>query len=273
VRGSRIGSGLRRAIGTLVVLALCAAAVVFYVGSPRPSLTSGPVAPAEPAPTESGIQSASPSPTPTPTRTATQVPGSSPDRDLPRGPGGREPGIRLTITPTSQGAFEVVETVRLAEPVAQLTLAPPDLTPAGGDLQGKQPVAEALKVMADERRIKLSNTTVRRPTVLTIARPTDLFELRYRMRGTTVVSKPSSVGRLLGAVGPLAGVPGDLPVAITVRGHSVRNLSCPCLPMDDRACAAGPQPRVRVNRNLARRDALVVVQFDVAAVNSVGAPR
>ena len=269
MRGSRIGSGLRRAIGTLVVLALCAAAVVFYVGSPRLSLTSEPVATAEPAPTESGIQSASPSPTPT----ATQAPGSSPDRDLPRGPGGREPGIRLTITPTSQGAFEVVETVRLAEQVTRLTLTPPDLTPAGGDLQGKQPVAEALKVRADERRIKLSNTTVRRARVLPIARPTDLFELRYRLRGVTVMNAPSSAGRALGAFAPLVtSVPDELPVAITVRGDAVLNLSCPCLPMANRACAAGPTPKVRVNQNLRRKDALVVVQFNLAATGA-GAPR
>ena len=272
--GSQMGGVLRRAIGILLAFVLCAAAIGFYVGSPRLSVTSGrPMATAEPAPLESPIQSTSPSPNPTPTRTPTPTPDSSPDRDLPPGPGGRESGIRLTVTPTSQGAFKVVETIRLAEPVTQLTLAPPDPTPAGGDLRGKQPVAEALEVVAGDHRIKLSNTTVRRARVVPIARPTDLFTLRYRLRGVTVMNRPSSAGRALGAVGPLVtAVPDELPVAVTVRGHSVLNLSCPCLPMDDRACAAGPTPKVRVNQNLRRKDALVVVQFNLAATGE-GASR
>ena len=87
-----------------------------------------------------------------------------------------------------------------------------------------------------------------------------------------MASKPSSPGRLLGAVAPLAAVPDELPVAITVRGHSVLNLSCPCLPVDDQACAAGGQSKMRVNQNLARRDALVLVQFDIPTTK-VGAPR
>jgi hypothetical protein len=273
-----MGGAFRRALGSLVTLALLAAAIGFYLASPRLHLTSGsgPVTNAEPAHTQSPTQAASPDPTttatPTPTRTATQPPGRSPDRNLPPGPGGRQPGIRLTATTTSDGEFDIVETVRLAEPVVRLTLAPPDLRALAGSLKRKQPVAEALKVTAGEHRIKLPNTTVRRATVLTLTRPTDLFELRYRVRGATVASKPSSAGRLLGAVGPLAGVPDELPVAITVQGHSVRNLSCPCLPVDDQACAAGRVPKMRVNQNLARRDSLVLVQFDMTATQ-VGAPR
>ena len=276
---SRMGGVLRRAIGTLLALVLVAAAVGFYLGSPRLSATSGPtpVATAEPVPLESPMESASPdpnpTPTPTPTRRPTPTPDSSPHRDLPPGPGGREPGIRLTATTTPQGAFEMVETVRLAEPVTQLILAPPDLRPAGGHLQTKRPVAEALEVVAGGKKIKLTNTTVRRALVVHNPRPTDLFKLRYRLRGVTVSNTPSSSGRALGGVGPLVtGVPDELPVAVTVRGDSVRNLSCPCLPLDDQACAAGPAPKVRVNQNLRRKDALVVVQFDLG-VAGVGGPR
>jgi hypothetical protein len=278
VNGSRMGGALRRAIGTVVTLALVGAAIGFYALSPHRSLTSGPgpVTTAEPAPTRTTIESASPSPTrtPAPTRTATKTSESPPDPDLPPGPGGREPGIRLIATPTAHGAFDVVETVRLAEPVTQLTLAPPDLTSANPDLRGKRPVAEALQVKAaGGRTIKVPNTTLRRATVLAVAEPAEAFELRYRLRGVTVINKPSSAGRALGAVEPLVtGVPAELPVAVTVRGHSVRNLTCPRLPMDDWACAAGPQPNMRVNRNLPRRDALVVAQLDLTAPR-VGAPR
>ena len=114
-----MGGALRRAIGIVVTLALVGAAIGFYVASPGLSLTSGPgpVTTAEPAPTRTTIGSASPARPPRrPTRTPTPTPETTPDRDLPPGPGGREPGIRLTVTPTALGAFDVIETVRLAEP-------------------------------------------------------------------------------------------------------------------------------------------------------------
>ena len=96
------------------------------------------------------------------------TPETTPDRDLPPGPGGREPGIRLTVTPTAHGAFDVIETVRLAEPVTQLSLALPDVPTAGTILRGKRPVAEALQVRAGGRRIKVPNTTLRRATVISV---------------------------------------------------------------------------------------------------------
>jgi hypothetical protein len=132
---------------------------------------------------------------------------------------------------------------------------------------------DTLKIAAGHRPVELSTRTVRRTMVVQLAQPADLFELRYRLRGVTVRNTPSSPGRALGGVAPMVvGVPEELPVAITVRGHSVLNLSCPGLPVDDQACAAGPRPNVRVNRHLLRRDALVLVQLDLAATG-VGAPR
>jgi hypothetical protein len=273
-----MGGAVRRAIGTLVTLALVAAALGFYIASPRLSVTSGepPVTNAEPASPATSSQYAAPSPTATGTTTPATTRGRnrSPDRDLPPGPGGREPGIRLTATPTAQGRFDVVETVRLAAPVTQLTLAPPDLTaPAvSPSLHRMHPAAEGLVLTAGDSRVKLANDVVRRATEIPIAEPTDRFQLRYQLRGVTAISAPSSAGRRLAGVGPLlTGVPDELPVAITIRGHSIRNLSCPCLAQDDQACAAGRQPKLRVNRNLARRDALVEVQFDIP-VTQVGAP-
>ena len=109
VNGFRMGGALRRTIGTVVTLALVGAAIGFYALSPRLLLTSGPgpVATAAPASTPTTIESASPSPsrTPSPTPTPTQAPSSARDRNLPPGPGGREPGIRLSATPTAQGAW------------------------------------------------------------------------------------------------------------------------------------------------------------------------
>ena len=275
--GSRMGGGIRRAIGSLVTLALLAAALGFYLASPRHLLTAGPPAAtgAQPAPTRALSQDVSPSPTPTATTTGsdTQDRGTSPDRKLPPGPGGREAGIELLATPTSEGQFDVVERVRLAEPITQLMLAAPDVRPASPLLRATHPVIEALQVTADGRHVKLSTRTFRRSIGLQITRPADLFELRYRLRGVTVINTPSSTGRALGGFAPLVtGVPEDLPVAINVRGHFVRNLSCPLLPMDDQACAAGHPPKWRVNRKLPRRAALVAVQFDISATQ-VGAPQ
>jgi hypothetical protein len=272
-----MSGAFRRAIGTVVTLALVGAAIGFYALSPNLTLTSGPgpVTTAEPAPTRTTIESASPTPTPSPapTRTPTRTPESTPDPNLPPGPGGRTPGIRLTVTPTAHGAFDVIEAVRMAEPVTQLSLALPDVASAGRILRGKRAVAGSLQIRAAGRRIKVPTTTLHRATVISVGRPGEVFELRYRLRGVTVINKPSSEGRAFGAVGPLVtNMPQDLPVAITVRGHSVRNLTCPCLPMQEWACAAGPRPNVRVNRNLARRDALVAVQLDLTAIR-VGAPR
>jgi hypothetical protein len=271
-----MGGAFRRALGSLVTLTLLAAAIGFYLASPRLHVTSGsgPATNAEPARTQSPTESASPdsTPTATPTPTATQAPGSSDDRNLPPGPGGSESGIQLVAATTSDGEFDIIETVRLAQPVVRVTLAPPDLRPLAGDLKRKRPVAQALTVRVEGHRIKAPKRTVRQATELTFTRPTDLFELHYRVQGATVASKPSRAGRLLGAVGPLTRVPDDLPVAITVKGHSVLNLSCPCLSLEDQACAAGDVPTMRVDQYLARRDALVLVQFDIPATQ-VGAPR
>jgi hypothetical protein len=272
-----MGSGVRRAIGGLVTLALLVAAVGFYLASPRLAANAGPPPGnnADPAGSPSSEPSAaSPQPaTPVPTQTETTPGGESPrDRKLPPGPGGREPGIRITAIPTVQGPFEVVETLRLAEPVSALTLAPPDLTPATSSLPGTHPVADALRVTANGHPVRLPTRRVSRPIEVLPSGPTDLFELHYRLRGVTVLNTPSSAGRALGGLGPLVtGVPDELPVAITVRGHSVLNLSCPRLPIANQACAVGARPRMRVDRNLTRRDALVLVQFNIPATR-VGAP-
>ena len=272
-----MGSGVRRAIGGLVTLALLVAAVGFYLASPRLAVTSGqpPGSSAAPAPSQTSTSAtAGPTATPAPSDAATTPPpDSARDRKLPPGPGGRDPGIRLTATPTSQGPFEVVETLRLAEPVMALTLAPPDLTPAGPSLPGAHPVVEDLKVTADGRATQLPTRTIGRSIELNLAKPADLFELHYRLRGVTVLNTPSSAGRALGGLGPLVtGVPDELPVAVTVRGPSVLNLSCPRLPMADQSCAAGARPRLRVDRDLARQDALVLVQFNISTTR-VGAPQ
>jgi hypothetical protein len=167
-------------------------------------------------------------------------------------------------TPDARGRFDIAELVRLEQPVTLLQLRPIDVRAAGVGLDRARPVATQIQVTADEQALAVPRDRVSRATVLTLDAPTEVFQLRYVLRGVTERTPNSSPGRALGAVGPLvAGVPGDLPVAVVVIGRSVRNLGCPSSEMVRRPCATGQPPRLRVNRNLPHRAALVTVQLDL----------
>lgn len=260
-----MGRVARRVIGGLLFAALLVASAGFYAYSPFliETLGRGPATSAEP-----GVRS-SPTIAPTPTPTATETPSgptvaSSPDPDRPPGPGGTEPGIRLQATFRS-GTFEVVETVRLPAAATSLSLAPPDLGPAGSNLRTARAVATDLVVRVQERSVRLRSRTIERPTVISLATATDTIELRYRLRGVVRLSRPSRSGRALGAVGPLTSLPAQRPVAVSFRAEAIRNLRCPSLPIDEQSCVAGKRPRLRVNQNLERQYALVLVQLDLQA--------
>jgi len=262
-----MGRVLRRALGGLVVSGLLVTALAFYVYSPYLSLTSTQDGPATSA--ESGlstlpgkttaVSTSSPTPIPSPTAPAREA-GS------PSSAGGRQPGLRLVATVLAGGVFEVTETVRLPAPVSTLTLAPPDLRAAGGDLRSAHPMATDVVVRVDDQSVPLPRGTVQRATTIAFHRPTDRFEIRYRLHGSVRVNRPSTAGRAVGAVAPLASrLPGDLPVAVAFRGEAVRNVSCVGLPLDQRTCFAGRRPNVRVDQNLPYRAALVLVQLDLQA--------
>jgi hypothetical protein len=258
---------LRRALGGLLVAALLLTALAFYTYSPYLSLAAAPdgsatsITPPSSAPLGSSSSSPAPSSTPSPS-----PPAGYPDRNLPS-PRGQQPGIRLVATVLPGGVFEVTETVRLATPVSHLTLTPPDLRAAGRVLRSTRPYATDVVVRAGEQRAEPPRGTVRRATTVALGRPTDRFQVHYRLHDSVRHNQPSSAGRALGAVAPLISrLPGDLPVAVAVRGEAVRNLGCVGLPADQWACFAGERPNVRVNRSLPLRAALVQVQLDLKAV-------
>jgi hypothetical protein len=263
-----MGRVLRRSFGGLLVAALLLTAFAFYTYSPYLSLTAAPdglattAAPSASAPPDPSTASPAPSSTAVPSPTA-----GAPDRDLPPGPGGQEPGIRLVATVRPSGVFEVIETVRLAAPVSRVTLSPPNLRAASRTLQSTHPFAAEVVVRADEQQsVRPPRSRVQRATTLALSQPTDRFEIRYVLRGSVRYNKPSSAGRALGAVAPLTSrLPDDFPVAITVRGRAVRNLGCVRLSVDQWACMAGERPNARVNRSLPFRAALVQVQLDLQA--------
>lgn len=251
-----MGRALRRTVGAVLVVVLAGSAVGFYHYSPRLDLTAarGPARSADPAPDEA-TPDVSPAPTPAPSPT---VAGGA-------GPPDRDAGVDLQVRVGRDGTFWVVETVRLPRPVDRVALAPPDLTLAGPGLKGTRAVATGLTVRADGRSVSLPRRTVRRATTVRLPEGTSRVVLRYRLRGAVKINRPVQVrGRALGALAPLVGgVPADLPVAIAFRSEAVRNLSCVGLPPAAQNCYTGERPDVRVGTDLARRDALVLVQLDL----------
>ena len=209
-----MGRVLRRAFGGLLVCSLLVTALAYYTYAPYLMLTvqTGPPA-AEPAfsPTPRAMRS------PTPTSGASP---DAPDADLSADPGGRDPGIRLVATVDGRDRiFEVTETVRLPAPVTSLTLLPPDLRAAGGDLRSARPVATNVEVRVNGRTVR-PRPKVQRKTTVVLRRATDRFEVSYRLTGAIRLNQPSWAGRAIGAVGPLVSrVPGDLPVAVSFRAR------------------------------------------------------
>ena len=275
--GSRTNS-LRRLVGVICTLTLLSLAIGYYqygaelaaaLSDPQPKATVAATESTAPAPTPT-VPSSSPTsaaatprpPSPTPSTTRTTP--AKPPKGMPAGPGTTEPGILLVAAPDADGRFAITELVRLAAPVTVLQLRPLNVRAAGPGLRAARPIATDIELTADGRPVKLSQDRVSRPRVVTFDAPTSVFEVKYLLRRVTVRTPNSSPGRALGAVGPLvAGVPGDLPVDIVVMGRSVRNLGCPSSEMVRRPCAAGRLPRLRVNRSLPHRSALVIVQLDL----------
>jgi len=270
---SGLGPVLRRAIGGLLVSALLVTALAFYTYSPYLSLTAGArgltTSAAPPTNRLPGPSTA----TVAPSVTAAPSPSAgSPDRELPPGPGGQEPGVLLVAVVRPDRVFEVTETVRLAAPVSRVTLTPPDLRRGSKDLRSARPRATVVVVRsAGQRAVRPPDGNVAKATTVALSRPTDRFMIRYRLHGSIRMNKPSSAGRALGAVAPLTRrLPADMPVAVRVHGTAVRNLDCVGLPADQRACFDGERPHARVGHNLPYRVAVVQIQLDLNAAEDEG---
>ena len=258
----------RRALGLVVIMVLLACAVAFYrvapglPASPKPARTSAtPATSVTPSPTAS--QSApSPSATsPTPTQSSPTIP---PNSQLPDGPGSTTAGIYLLASPASDGSFDVNEFVLLDKPVSTLDLRLPPVSQGGNEFRSLHPSAIQVQASADRQPVVIPDARIRGDISLPLVMPATRFELRYRLKGVTVRSMRSVPGRAIAALGPVsAGVPANLPVRIRVNGQAVLNLVCPSLRLSKQACSAGSPPKLRVNRNLPWRQALVLVQLNL----------
>ena len=180
VDGSRMGRVLRRALGGLLVFGLLVTALAYYTYSPylMMPMPAGPPTTAEPALEPDGrLRRTRPPPT-----SAPQLPRLPTLTCHPDDPGGRDPGIRLVAAVGQDQVFEVTETVRLPEPVTSLTLLPPDLSAAGGDLRSARPVATEVKVRVNDRTVRPRPDGAARDDRDTCGEPTDRFEVRYRLQ-------------------------------------------------------------------------------------------
>ncbi len=247
---------------------LLAAAVVFVVRTPQTALSEGrsdtgtsPTA----ASAGAGQATASPASPTTPTDTATAAPGAAESSDgTASGPGRTAAGIQLIGQPRSDGNWDVIEYVRLTSPATTLTLTAPAISRLGGQFSGLTAGRSSLQVSAGDQVASIEGSGSRQSIVAPSA--TQSFVLRYLLTGATVRSVPSTAGRALTALAPIAD-PGDdqTPVEIITSGSTVRTVQCPLLSGDQQLCQAGDAPAIRVAQPLPRASAIALVQFDLPA--------
>ena len=184
----------------------------------------------------------------------------------PRGPGIDEPGATLSVTATATGDLEVSERARTTTEVTRVVLRPPRIVRAGPGFADARPVLTEVQLTADGQPVVLPSDRVTDRIVVDLPTPATAYELRYVLEGATVRSVPSTAGRALAALAPASttSVTGtDTLVAVRTSGDAVRNLTCPLLSGDARACADGAPSAMSTRRPLPVSDALVVLQLDL----------
>ncbi|WP_404389757.1 hypothetical protein [Humibacillus xanthopallidus] len=211
-------------------------------------------------------QTASPGATPGQPDSADGGSSGGPATPTPRGPGVDEPGATLSVTATATGDLEVSERARTTTEVTRVVLRPPRIVRAGSDFADARPVLTEVQLTADGQPVVLPSERVTGRIVVDLPTPAMAYELRYVLEGATVRSVPSTAGRALAALAPASttSVTGaDTLVAVRTSGDSVRNLTCPLLSGDARACADGAPLAMSTRRPLPVSDALVVLQLDL----------
>jgi hypothetical protein len=264
VVGRRSASGVRRAVGLVLIIGLMISAVVFYRAVP--SLPRSAPASTTDAPSPTVLESRGQAPSVSPSTTSSSTTRSTaPTRvKLPKGPGTTEPGILVMASPLADGSFDVAEIVQLSTPTSSLLVGPPRLADAGSRFSRAKPVASSVQVSAGDQPVLVPGGRVKQHLDLALSAPAQRIELRYRLSGITVRSVPSRAGRALTAISPLVyGVPKSFPVAMLVSGSTVLNIECPVLRVRERACSAGRPPHLRVKQKLPWSGAVIVVQFDL----------
>ena len=271
---------VRRAVGVVLTALLVAAAVVFFISTPRAALSGGrPTGTVSSVPTAgnsgsgptgvgsvapSGAATASPSGSGASSNPSSTTTGSSSDATLATGPGRTTAGVQLIGQPRSDGSWDVVEYVRLATPDTEVALALPQISRAGGPFASQTATVTDLQADADDQ---VATITSQGPDwQVDSATPARQYVLRYVLGGATVRSVPSKAGRALTVLAPVADPAGGAgPVQIVAAGSTIRALQCPLLSGDGQLCQAGAVPNLRLANPLPERDALALIQFDLPA--------
>jgi hypothetical protein len=173
-------------------------------------------------------------------------------------------GVHLSAAPGADGSFTVAESVILDKPVTALQLRVPPIREGGSTFGSMQPRAVAVQISAGGQPVVVPGGQVTGDVSLPLAAPASKVLLRYRLTGVTVRTLGSAAGRALAALGPIvAGVPANMPVAISIRGRTVLNLRCPHLRLGVQACSAGSNGNLRVSRLLSWQQSVIVIQFNL----------
>ena len=153
-------------------------------------------------------------------------------------PGLTAPGIHVEATPAASGDVDVVENVVFTGGATALELTLPAVT---GVSEAARPDAVRitdLRVTGDGVAVDTGSASLARGGRLLLPKAPRAVELRYRLVGVVMVSRPSTPGRALVLLPPIT--TGDdlrrLPVVVEVRGALVRNLVCPGLAAGDQLC-------------------------------------
>ncbi len=172
---------------------------------------------------------APPSPSPS------QPPSSAPPSGAENGPGMTEPGVRVAMRPDASGDLEVVEWVRLPNPLREVALTVPQNF---GIAAVARPTVVDLQAVADGNVVAVpDNGTVRQRVNLVLPQPAAGLQLRYRLVDAVQRSRPAPPGRALIIVAPLmAEALATQPFILQVSGAHVTNLTCPLLPQPQQLC-------------------------------------
>jgi hypothetical protein len=260
----------RRAVGIIVVLLIFGGAVVFYrlaqdvpsSGDPGPTTTgSARNQPAGSGSTRVAAPSLVPQSQSSPASQRSESNTLSPTKGM---PGVTAVGVNLSAAPSADGSFKVAESVIFDEPVTTLQLRVPPISEGGSTFGHMQPRAVAVQIIADGQPVVVPGGQVTKEVSLPLAAPTSEVLLRYRLTGATARTPGSTAGRALAALGPIvAGVPANMPVAISIRGRTVLNLRCPHLKLGDQACSTGSNGNLRVSRLLPWQQSVIVIQLNL----------
>ena len=246
----------RRLLGGMVTCLLLVGAGFFARTADALPTASPPAGPAGP------VHSPAPE-TPTPTVTSAPAPADPTEPSRPKsGPGFSRPGLWLRAAPASDGSFDVVEVITLATPVTKIELRPIPLAEAESG-SGLRPAARAVQLSAGDQPVPLPDGPIERVTPVEWGIPADRIEVRYTLTGVGQPSRPSKPGRALATLGPLTGVPSQLPVIMQIAGQGILALDCFRLPIAERSCASGRPPDLQTARPLPAEDAVVRVQYDL----------